>query len=1052
MTAPFVASADFAAFFEELHGVPPFPWQQRLAAQVTSAGRWPAALDLPTGTGKTAVLDVAVFAMACEAHLAPDERQAPRRVFLVVDRRTIVDQAHERACRLRDGLRRASATSVAGRVARGLAALAAGTQPGGPPLEVARLRGAVPRDDTWVRNPTMPLLGVSTVDQIGSRLLFRGYGVSPTMRSLHAGMLGNDALYFLDEVHLARPFAGTLEALRRCQRGCERELPRRLTVVEMSATRAPSPTPMDGHGATGGDVFSLDPSDHADPRLAERLTTSKPLDLPEPIKVSGDEPRRRVQLAKQLAAMASDAVDERHRRVAVVVNRVETARAVADELRALRPGDRRLLVTGRMRPLDRDPLERDLRELVGAGTRRAGADAPETPVFVVATQCIEAGADLDFDVMITECASLDALVQRFGRLDRLGQHRAARGVVAIRSDQVGDKADDPIYGRALTLTWEHLVRLRPAGVDVGLGGNLVPSERERAELMPPAREAPLLLPGYLDLWSQTAPEPGVEPELARWLHGAEDERAEVTLIWRADLAPDELGRLADGRAPDAPEQQALAARLVASPPSQLEAVSVPIGAARRWLRQQAVAAVSDLEGADHERRDERDERGEAVAARPFVVWRGASEPPRAHTELSALRPGATVVVPSVYGGLHEGTWAPDRGEPVTDLGDLAQLVHRRRVVVRLAAAVHGAEAAAGDPERAAWNARVATLAREARQTRNEEGARAADRVLWAGLGELVRSPERGPAGFARLALALAQQLADRPPRSRTIEPAGRAADDPDAHAEAPILTADLPRAARPTAPERAAPGRPEDAAGGAPVRVEDDADDESSTEDDGASLLGAAVSLPDHLAHVEAKARAFADAVGLPADVATTVILAAAWHDAGKADPRFQRWLVGGDEVSAAALLVPLAKSADTRWNARAQAFARERAGYPRGARHEVLSVALLEQAPAVLAQVPDVELFLHLVGSHHGWCRPLVPVEDAAPALDVVLEHGGVRLTASTDHGLAGLASGVADRFWRLTARYGWYGLAWLEAIVRLADHRASEDERARAGAGGAR
>ncbi|MBE7449779.1 MAG: hypothetical protein HS111_13025 [Kofleriaceae bacterium] len=56
MTARFVTSADFAAFFEELHGAP-FPWQQRLAAQVTSAGRWPAALDLPTGTGKTAVLD-----------------------------------------------------------------------------------------------------------------------------------------------------------------------------------------------------------------------------------------------------------------------------------------------------------------------------------------------------------------------------------------------------------------------------------------------------------------------------------------------------------------------------------------------------------------------------------------------------------------------------------------------------------------------------------------------------------------------------------------------------------------------------------------------------------------------------------------------------------------------------------------------------------------------------------------------------------------------------------------------------------------------------------
>jgi CRISPR-associated endonuclease/helicase Cas3 len=75
---------------------------------------------------------------------------------------------------------------------------------------------------------------------------------------------------------------------------------------------------------------------------------------------------------------------------------------------------------------------------------------------------------------------------------------------------------------------------------------------------------------------------------------------------------------------------------------------------------------------------------------------------------------------------------------------------------------------------------------------------------------------------------------------------------------------------------------------------------------------------------------------GLPERIRRAVVQAMELHDIGKADPRFQAWLRGGNPVK---LQVPLAKSGRSGQNRRAVERARELARYPKGGRHELMSL-----------------------------------------------------------------------------------------------------------------
>lgn len=917
----------FEQFFLELHEGKrdPFPWQIRLARRVCEEN-WPKVIDLPTASGKTACIEIALFALAVRRH------EAPRRIFFVVDRRVIVSQAFEHAQyvarRLKEA-RRLKRSDILGRVAGALGELAHNDE---TPLAVRELRGGAFRDESWVRTPLQPTVIASTVDQIGSRILFRGYGVSENSWPIHAGLIANDSLVFLDEAHCSGPFAQTLDAIEHYRKRATDPLGKRFHFVEMTAT----PT----RAADDKERFTIEKADESYPELHKRLFASKPVHLPEPIKCRKDEFEKWAAALTDEAVQLADKCDAR--RIAIMVNRIDTARQVHASL--IQANQNAIIVIGRMRPLDRDELARK------PAWKQLKAGEPRPPdaerQFVVSTQCLEVGADLDFDVLVTECASMDALQQRFGRLDRLGDFGRAQGAILASSWQVSGKEADPVYGDALRNTWNFL-KDSPKAVNMGIksspGGDETVSERlkevsedARAQLVLARAEVPMLLPSHIDTFVETSSELYVEPSVELFLHGVERGAPDVYVVWRSDLD-------------HAPETEW--SKIVAlCPPSSSEAMPVPLWAFRKWLKREPFPDESDLEIAS----EEEPKLDKGMPRNRMVLWDGR-EKSRLVYWPSQVLPGATVVLPSSVEGWDELGHKPEKSR--IDRGDEARLNLRRQICLRLHPALLDS-----------W---------EPFENREE-------------LKKLISRDDADPNEIWRLLKQSgASEFLDE---YKNIGPGGLSK--------------------YPAGPGWVVQGY-----------FGQEATDNLRE-----------VFLDDHLRHVVHAVDSIAGDL-LPESLTTAVKTAARYHDYGKVEPRFQAWLRNGDEMAARFAGRPLAKS--KKLTVRTQ----QDCGLPKGFRHELLSVAFASKALDLDPETRD--LILHLIGSHHGRCRPFtLMAPDESPEC---VEFAGIRICRQelVDEPPSALSNGVAERFWKLTRRYGWWGLAYLECVLRLADWQASDDEK---------
>ena len=604
---------DFPLFYRAINNRDPFPWQSRLAREVAQTEKWPEEIGVPTGLGKTACLDIAVWWLASQAHLPPKERRAPTRIWWIVNRRLLVDATFDHAVRLRsrlvevleDGEARSGPLEEAVfSVAKRLCSLAA--QEDGDPLEIIRLRGGVAR--TRPTDPSQPAVILSTIPMYGSALLFRGYGATQSMRPIDAAHAGADSLVLLDEAHLAPHLSKLLKDLDECAPAAMSVLaaPRhRPQLVSLTATGT----------SAGSGRFDLDGDDRAHPEVLRRLWAAKPMEV---------RCFKRGDVAKLLAEATEELIGGLNSCAAILVfaNTPATARAAFDRLKKTRTRKCEadlLLLTGRMREVEAQSIrERVLDSKSGMPVSRDLSITRDRHLVVVATQTLEVGADLDAEYLITEACGVRALTQRLGRLNRLGRFPNARAIYlhVPPPPAKGQPAGWPVYGSEPDAVHKRLKAAEGSGERVAdmspatISGLLGPPSGDNGR-------APEVLYGLLWEWLKTTSPPIGEAPVEPYFSGIANPSRTVSFIWRLHVPPP--GNRLWPR------------------PREVEAVEVPIVQVQEVLKNDELHRIAS----------------DGATIEPCTA--------------SELRPGNQVVLPSVRGLLDEFGWNSQSDEPVIDV-------------------------------------------------------------------------------------------------------------------------------------------------------------------------------------------------------------------------------------------------------------------------------------------------------------------------------------------------------------------------------------------------
>ena len=953
---------DFDNSFELLTGHACFPWQRRLFMEKLRKGDLPAAVNIPTGLGKTAVMALWLLARAEGASL-------PRRLVYVVDRRVVVDQATRFAEDLRENLAKELSLRA---VRRGLGL-------DDRPLPISTLRGKYVDNREWLDDPSLPAVVIGTVDMVGSRLLFEGYGVSRRMRPYQAGLMGCDSLVLLDEAHLAGPFERLLKTVEEQQRAqdpvrgfaglnADAKIIPAFRVLPLSATLA---------NAAESAAFSLDDEDRQHEVVKQRIRAKKrlrvaPLEYPENKSTKSAGPDS--VLVDGLAAEAWDVTKNQESetgrpvRMLVYCDKRAVAEKTAESLRKKAGGETPkpevILFVGGRRVHEREEAARQLAEHGFI----AGSKKPDVSAFVVATSAGEVGIDLDADHMVCDLVAWERMVQRLGRVNRRGEGVAEVTVIdqdKNRKLSDKDKKDAKLQAaRDRHESARQLLNILPnANASPEAISHIVSENGDRAKAAStPMPLYPALTRPLIDAWAMTSlQEHTGRPEIGPWLRGwVENEEPQTAVLWRRWLPL----RIEDGKV--RLNNRDVKAFFESAPPRMAELLETETYQLADWLVKRAKkishAKEKPEQSGDSDRgHGESDTAAEALIDK-FLSVRNRDIPVafcfhgdgklagalklddlKNASDLRETIAGKTLVINSRFGGLDNGLLnsAYDAFPPTIEDNWGMDV-----------ALEYGANAKAGTdrPQR--------TL-------------------------EFTQADARTKADHAETAQAVM--------RVRPLHDDRRQSSDTDPASWQEALSV----------PYKVSPEG--DASVWLVVEKAADAADEESR-----SLSKKEQLLDEHQKWVADEAAHIADSLGLPEEYRRVLIAAARYHDEGKRASRWQRAFNAPGDGDYGKTKGPFD------WRAL------------NGFRHEFQSVMDAEKNGIRGIDNPDHRnLLLHLIAAHHGRARPVIGVEGC----------DSIKPTVAARHGYK-----IAMRFAKLQKQWGPWGLAWWEALLRAADQRASK------------